>query len=300
MKRLNYFVCSVIAIVMAVSCDQDNGPVDYPIVGDFSLYGTSSTGYWTDGEQIGVFVTSDGFMQSNLLYSPVAGEGTTALNASAEKAGFKKGNHSIYAYTPYAEAAAELTSIPVPDYVEQNTAIFDPYADTDFAGMMLQYNSQAAEFQHAMKEVVEKSSAAVNMTFEKSVTLSEVTVMEYGLDGDDVDSKVGKKVTKIVITAEFPIAIENASYDFVENKLTSDSSNSITLGLDEKYVIYKSYFVSGYGFTFKTIADDLLGKTVNIKVYLEDGSVYAADAEIMESYMDDSLMIAGLALTQAE
>ena len=108
MKK-NYFFSAVLAIAAAVACTE-KGPVDFPIQGDFTLYGENVA-----EQEVGVFVTSEGLPQSNLLYTAAEGEGAVALTAKAEKAGFKQGNHMIYAYAPYAEAAAELTAVPAPD-----------------------------------------------------------------------------------------------------------------------------------------------------------------------------------------
>ena len=293
MKK-NYFFSAVLAIAATVACTE-KGPVDFPIQGDLTLYGENVA-----GQEVGVFVTSDGLPQSNLLYTAAEGEGdgAVALTAKAEKAGFKQGNHVVYAYAPYAETAAELTAVPMPDYSVQETAEYDPYAGTDYAGMMISYNSTAKPFYSAVLEVKEYSSAAYTLPFTEAVSLTEVSVMEFSLSGDNANSKIDKKVNKIVVTADTPIAIKNASYDFVERKINKEDSKSIELKVD--YAIYKSYFVSGNGFSFKTSAD-LNGKTVKIEAYLEDGSVFAGEATVSPGYLDpNSLMVSGLDLAEVK
>ena len=113
MKRLN-FICTAFAVAAVVACDPaETKPLDFPVVGEIALSGESTNAAsksWYPGEQIGVFVTSDGIAQVNLLYTPsevcedksteangakfwMFGDpvGNVALNASSEKAGFKQG-----------------------------------------------------------------------------------------------------------------------------------------------------------------------------------------------------------------
>ena len=290
MKK-NYFFSAVLAIAAAVACTE-KGPVDYPIQGEFTLYGENVA-----EQQVGVFVTSEGLSQNNLLYTADKGTGAVALTAKAEKAGFKQGNHTIYAYAPYAEAA-ELTAVPMPDYSAQETVAYDEYAGTDYAGLMISYNSTAIPFSVAVLNVKEYSSAACTLPFESVVALKEVSVMEFSLSGDNANSMVGKKVTKIVVSADTPLTVKNASYNFVESKVNKEESNTIELKVN--YEIYKSYFVSGNGFSFKTTAD-LKDKTVKIEVHIEGGSVFAAEATVSAGYLDpNSLMISGLDLAEVK
>lgn len=298
MNKLNYFFAAALAVV-AVACNpSEDGPKDFPIKGEFSLYAEG-----VSADKAGVFVTSEGVMQANLEYAVAEGEGSVALTAAGEKAGFKQGDHVIYAYAPYAEAAAELASIPMPDYSVQATEAYDPYADDEMlAGLMITYASVAAPFQVASTELSEYSSAAITLPFESPVALTTVSVMEYGLNGDNTDAAVGKKVSKIVVSADTPIAIKNATYNFEENKVTSEASNSIELSAS--YEIFKMFAVSGSGFSFKSTAslDALKAAKVKIEVTLEDGSVYAAEDLTPSPAWDDekALMIAGLSLTEVK
>ncbi len=269
MKK-NYFFSAVLAIAAAVACTE-KGPVDYPIQGSFSLYGENVTG------KVGVFVTSDGIMQTNLLYNAAEGTGAVALNAAGTKAGFKQGNHVIYAYAPYAETAAELASVPV-DYTKQATVAFDPLADDPtLAGLMLSYNSQAQPVCYASTEVKELTSAAITLPFQTLNALTEVSVGEPGLEGANADAQVGKKVSKIVITCDKAIAYTGQTLDLTTGKLVGGKAvNSIEIAAD--MTIKKFGSVSANGFTFKTCLteEELATAKFKIEMVMETGKTYSA------------------------
>ena len=269
MKK-NYFFSAVLAIAAAVACTE-KGPVDYPIQGSFSLYGENVTG------KVGVFVTSDGIMQTNLLYNAAEGTGAVALNAAGTKAGFKQGNHVIYAYAPYAETAAELASVPV-DYTKQATVAFDPLADDPtLAGLMLSFNSQAQPVCYASTEVKELTSAAITLPFQALNALTEVSVGEPGLEGANAEAQVGKKVSKIVITCDKPLAYTGQVLDLTTGKLVGGKAvNSIEIAAD--MTIKKIGSVSANGFTFKTCLteEELATAKFKIEMVMETGKTYSA------------------------
>ena len=269
MKK-NFFISAVLAIAAAVACTE-KGPVDYPIQGSFSLYGENVTG------KVGVFVTSDGIMQTNLLYNAAEGTGAVALNAAGTKAGFKQGNHVIYAYAPYAETAAELASVPV-DYTKQATVAFDPLADDPtLAGLMLSFNSQAQPVCYASTEVKELTSAAITLPFQALNALTEVSVGEPGLEGANAEAQVGKKVSKIVITCDKPIAYTGQVLDLTTGKLVGGKAvNSIEIAAD--MTIKKIGSVSANGFTFKTCLteEELATAKFKIEMVMETGKTYSA------------------------
>lgn len=269
MKK-NFFISAVLAIAAAVACTE-KGPVDYPIQGSFSLYGENVTG------KVGVFVTSDGIMQTNLLYNAAEGTGAVALNAAGTKAGFKQGNHVIYAYAPYAETAAELASVPV-DYTKQATVAFDPLADDPtLAGLMLSFNSQAQPVCYASTEVKELTSAAITLPFQTLNALTEVSVGEPGLEGANAEAQVGKKVSKIVITCDKPIAYTGQVLDLTTGKLVGGKAvNSIEIAAD--MTIKKIGSVSANGFTFKTCLteEELATAKFKIEMVMETGKTYSA------------------------
>ena len=269
MKK-NFFISAVLAIAAAVACTE-KGPVDYPIQGSFSLYGENVTG------KVGVFVTSDGIMQTNLLYNAAEGTGAVALNAAGTKAGFKQGNHVIYAYAPYAETAAELASVPV-DYTKQATVAFDPLADDPtLAGLMLSFNSQAQPVCYASTEVKELTSAAITLPFQALNALTEVSVGEPGLEGANAEAQVGKKVSKIVITCDKPLAYTGQVLDLTTGKLVGGKAvNSIEIAAD--MTIKKIGSVSANGFTFKTCLteEELATAKFKIEMVMETGKTYSA------------------------
>jgi hypothetical protein len=270
MKK-NFFFSAVLAIAAAVACTE-KGPVDYPIQGSFSLYGENVTG------KVGVFVTSDGIMQTNLLYNAAEGTGAVALNAAGTKAGFKQGNHVIYAYAPYAETAAELASVPV-DYTKQATVAFDPLADDPtLAGLMLSYNSQAQPVYYASTEVKELTSAAITLPFQALNALTEVSVGEPGLEGANAEAQVGKKVSKIVITCDKAIAYTGQTLDLTTGKLVGGKAvNSIEITAD--MTVKKFGSVSANGFTFKTCLteEEVATAKFKIEMVMETGKTYAAE-----------------------
>lgn len=272
MKK-NYFFSAVLAIAAAVACTE-KGPVDFPIQGDLTLYGENVA-----GQEVGVFVTSDGLPQSNLLYTAAEGEGAVALTAKAEKAGFKQGNHMIYAYAPYAEAAAELTAVPAPDYTKQSTVAFDPLADDEIlAGLMLSYNSTAQSVLYATTEVTELSSAAITLPFAAVNPLTEVTVGEPGLEGTNANAQEGKKVTKIVVTCDKPIAYTGQTLDLTTGKLVGGTAvNSIEIAAD--MTVKKMGYVTANGFTFKTCLteEEVATAKFKIEMVMETGKTYAAE-----------------------
>ena len=293
MKK-NYFFSAVLAIAAAVACTE-KGPVDFPIQGDLTLYGENVA-----GQEVGVFVTSDGLPQSNLLYTAAEGEGAVALTAKAEKAGFKQGNHMIYAYAPYAEAAAELTAVPAPDYTKQATVPYDPFVGMEgmeaLIGLMLSYESQAKPVAYAAKEVASLTSAAITLPFEALNPLEVISVAEPGLEGTNADAQVGKKIKKVVVTCNKPIAYSGQVLDLTTGKLTGGTaSNSIELAVD--ITVTKMAFVVAKGFSFATCLTeaDLADAKFKIEMFVEGGKTYAA-----EDLSAKSGSIFGLALNEVE
>lgn len=290
MKK-NFFFSAVLAIAAAVACTE-KGPVDFPIQGSFSLYGENVA-----GQEVGVFVTSEGLPQSNLLYNAAEGEGAVALTAKAEKAGFKQGNHMIYAYAPYAEAAAELTAVPAPDYTKQATVPFDPFADDPtLAGLMLSYESQAKPVAYAAKEVASLTSAAITLPFEALNPLTVITAGEPSLEGANADAQEGKKIKKVVVTCNKPIAYSGQVLDLTTGKLTGGTaSNSIELAVD--ITVTKMRFVMAKGFSCATCLTeaDLADAKFKIEMFVEGGKTYAA-----EDLSAKSGSIYGLALNEVE
>ena len=233
MKRLNLFLCAALAIAGVVSCEED-GPVDFPIVGDFALTGESTnfaTSSWYPAEQLGVFVTSDGIEQANLLYAPsetcedlsmdVEGSkfymygdavGNVTLTAKGVAAGFKKGTHNIYAYSPYNAAATDITAVPMPDLTNQ-----------DYVNYQGQTANPVYAFLYSAKEVKEYSSAPVD--------LGAFTCLTLGLNTGTVEfvgeGAAGKKMVKLLVEADKPVAYKNATFNLVENKVNGEPAAAV-------------------------------------------------------------------------
>lgn len=277
MKRLNYFVCAALAIAAFAACENEPEVVDFPIVGDLTLYGTSAQGAWAEGDEVGVFVTSDGVAQSNLAYVPasVGVEESVALNAKGEKAGFKQGEHTIYAYYPYSADVTDYTKIPV-DYTVQETYLFDPYADDEMlAGLMLESRSKTRPFSVAKASVSEYSSVAVNLDFASEATAYTFGSISFQPDDDVV---VGKKVKKVVVSCDKTLAYANATYDITTGKVTGDPVNSIEIAMDAE--LSKAYFISATSFEFVSVLseEEAYETTFKVEITLDDNSTYVNEA----------------------
>lgn len=282
MKRLNYFIGAALAIAAAVSCDKEPDVVDFPIVGDFVLYGESAEGTWAENTSVGVFVTSDGVAQSNLEYTPASTEatGSVQLNAKSEKAGFKQGKHVIYAYYPYVAEAAEM-QIPLGNLAAQSTKkdipswVFDDGLG-DMADMFASYVSTAPALSVAKKEVSEFTSAPIDLGAFAPVT-TVISVAEPGFAGDNAADLDGKKVEKIVVKANKTIAYTEAKYDLATGELQgAEESQSIEVAAD--MVIKNLGSVTAYAFSFATClaAEDLADAKFTLEFYVEGGKKYVA------------------------
>lgn len=272
MKRLNYFVCAALAIAAFAACENEPEVVDFPIVGDLTLYGTSAQGAWAEGDEVGVFVTSDGVAQSNLAYVPasVGVEESVALNAKGEKAGFKQGEHTIYAYYPYSADVTDYTKIPV-DYTVQETYLFDPYADTDFAGMFMSSKTATLPFSVAKATVSEYSSVAVQLGFTSDVTA--FTFNELCTTGD----VTGKKVKKVVVSCDKTMAYKDATYDLTTGKLTGEPVNSIEILMDASFNKVSFFSAGSFEFVCALSEEEAYETTFKIEITLDDNSTYVVE-----------------------
>lgn len=299
MKRLKFFVLAALAISFAASCEEE-GPVDFPIVGEFTITGESTnaaTSSWYPGEQLGVFVTSEGVAQTNLIYQPsevcedksvlldendpsskywMFGDpiGNVTLNAKGEKAGFKQGVHKIYAYSPYDAAAADLTAVPMPDLASQD--------DSAFQGMTI---NPALSFIYASAEVKEYSAAPINLGKFKSVytSLNTGTIELKGAP----EGVTNCTIVKLLISADKTIAYKNASFNMVEEKIGGEPSSielttklAITEGMafDMESMSMKTVLGSDGPAKFAVVspasADDFKTMKFSFTAVLSDGSEY--------------------------
>ncbi len=278
MKK-NYFFSAVLAIAAAVACTE-KGPVDFPIQGDFTLYGENVA-----EQQVGVFVTSDGLPQTNLLYTAAKGTDAVALTAKAEKAGFKQGNHVIYAYTPYSEAAAELTAVPMPDLANQNltlNVVPDWAIGTGMEDMFAVKTSDFAPFQIAKAEVKEYSSAVINLPFEAPVATQVIQFSEISFP-EGSGALVGKKINKIVVSSDSVIGYTEATYNYVEAKVVSTPVKSLTLTVDMEITEVASVVGKAFAFATSLTEAELATVKFTVEVYV-DGAKYVKADYGMSSY----------------
>jgi hypothetical protein len=278
MKK-NYFFSAVLAIAAAVACTE-KGPVDFPIQGDFTLYGKN-----VSEQQVGVFVTSDGLPQTNLLYTAAKGTDAVALTAKAEKAGFKQGNHVIYAYTPYSEAASELTAVPMPDLANQNltlNVVPDWAIGTGMEDMFAVKTSDFAPFQIAKAEVKEYSSAVINLPFEAPVATQVIQFSEISFP-EGSGALVGKKINKIVVSSDSVIGYTEATYNYVEAKVVSTPVKSLTLTVDMEITEVASVVGKAFAFATSLTEAELATVKFTVEVYV-DGAKYVKADYGMSSY----------------
>ena len=246
MKNLFKFSFVAAAIAMATACDPvEQGPVDYPIEGNFTISASYTAmvhggGYgWRNGEQIGVFVTSEGVTQANLLYNPsdtskveiVTGTdywgdpyefedrsiiGDVELKAAAEAAGYKKGEHVIYAYTPYVEGATDLTAVPVADNAAQ---VADENA-------WMTYSFGYAKTTEAIKEF---SSANISLGDFKPL-IYPLSVSSIELTEEQAETFKNKKVTSVkIISTELDIALAGAKVNLETGEITGTKTKEIVI-----------------------------------------------------------------------
>ena len=301
MKRLNYFVCAALAVAAVVACDPaEDQPKDFPVVGEIALSGESTnaaTGSWYPGEQLGVFVTSEGVAQVNLLYTPsetcadnsvlldetdptskywMFGDpvGNVALNASSEKAGFKQGAHNVYVYSPYNAAATDVTAVPMPDLTNQD--------DTVFSG---QTADPKYSFVYGSAEVKEYTTAPVDLGKFNSVyfSLNTGTIELNGTPENVTDLTI----VKLIISADKTLAYKNPTFNLVEGKINGEpaavevkTALAITEGMsfDMESMSMKSVIGSDGPAKFYVVApasvDDFKTMQFSFTAVLSDGSEY--------------------------
>lgn len=246
MKRIFNFACVALAIVTATSCDPENEIVDFPITDNFSISASylafiHGGGYgWQNGEQIGVFVTSDGVTQANLLYTPsdtskveiVTGTNPytgedyeeevrsvvedVVLNAADEVAGFKKGEHNIYAYTPYNESVSDYSAVALPNLAAQT------YSDK----MWMKYGFGYAKTSESISEF---SSATISLGDFKPVVYP-ISVSGITLTEEQLPTFQGKKVTQVkVISSDLAIASVESTIDLSTGEIKGSTDKTIVL-----------------------------------------------------------------------
>lgn len=246
------FLILALSIFAICSCSKDDKEKDFPIVGNLSISGECSPSMtrpttWIPSDSLGVFVTSDGKTQSNLLYLPsktaedksvdLGGElyhmygssvGNVALKPNSESIGFKQGNHVIYAYYPYKKSNADLTKVEIADLSVQ---------DDSYQGMSANPN---LSFGYAIANVAEYSVSNIDLgAFKSKYTLINTGSISFK------DDFVGKTITSIEVSCKSNgvnavIAYKNPVFDFTTEKIVGEECNSIKYNCNMK--VESSYF----------------------------------------------------------
>ena len=139
---------------------------------------------------------------------------TTLKPATATEAGFKAGDHTIYAYLPYNAAAEDYTKVPLPNLANQT---YDPN---------LVFGAKKSNFIYTAKATVSTLSAAAVSFGEFKPLCSELNISALELPDEAGD----KQATKIVITADQPIAYEDgATIDLSTGEITGTPVKTITV-----------------------------------------------------------------------
>ena len=311
MKRFNKIVCAALAVAAVASCDKEPEIVDFPIVGDFTItaaypsglnedysdneYYAHGTQGWTAMDKLGVFVTSEGTVQANLAYVPsevcplvdneyMEGMKTyddekavvtaVTLNAEGAKAGFKKGDHMIYAYTPYVEGATDYKAVPMPDLSVQVPSnpvngLFTPNPAYLFA-----YAKAEAGNEHTTAPVALGNMKPVHT----QMTLVSPTFAE------DME---GKKVTAITISADVDIVAKNATFNLETEKIEGEMSKTISLTIpQEGYEIVSGWSGLAYsetGYVVLNLDGETAMNTVFTFTFVIDGVEYTTTGKPADS-----------------
>lgn len=312
MKKKWFYLAACAALVFtAASCssndDKEEETPDVPVVGTINLsgaynvYSHSSYG-WVSEDKIGVYVLSDGKSQDNLPYEPsevtkadtVTNKGMTyinyskpyatddiALKPSAQTAaGFKSGKHTIYAYTPYAQASQGYTAVALPHLASQEHEAID---------LMSGVGKRKYGFAYASAEVSKYSAATVSLGEFKSV-FSMITLVPVGFP----DAAVGKTCTKVVVSCDNPIAYEDgATINLATAEISGTPLKSITYTIPEGMSIKSSGKLASPCYIMLGIPyDKAVGYTYTF-TYTVDGTEYSTSGKPSAQSKENNLNMRG-------
>lgn len=236
-KNLTFFAAAIVAMSVAASCSEPLPEVEptgnINLSGKYVTYMHGNQG-WIEEDEIGVFVDSGEKLQSNLKFIPskvcplveneyVPGiftydnknyaDGQVIL-LGQESASFYSGKHGVYAYVPYNEGEIEYTAVPLPSQTVQE------YADDNTFCPKKKYC-----FAYANTSI---SSYSVKLSELEFVTPFIQMTVPTPIMSDDM---IGKKVTKVVISAPVNIAVDEATIDLSTGKVSGTLSKSVELVL---------------------------------------------------------------------
>lgn len=289
MKKLSYFIVAATLVGGGLmACQKTEPVVDYPIQGVFTLQGTYDTYShglqgWIQEDEIGVYVTSEGVAQTNLKYTPtsysVLEESsdypgyfyygtpvlTTTFKAVGQEAGFKQGEHNIYAYVPYSEGNQDYTAVKLPDLDAQEFQADVFVVDPKFC------------FAYASIKGVKEYSAEVMDFGSFNTPFTQVTIPSPEFPESIVG---GEKITKVVLSSTIDLSCKDATINLETGEIKGTMSKSIEVKLPEGGVeITAGFFISAPTF-FLEIASDYataqeaeytLTMTINGKEYSATG-----------------------------
>lgn len=290
MKKLSYFIVAATLVGGGLmACQKTEPVVDYPIQGVFTLQGTYNTYShgvqgWIQEDEIGVYVTSEGVAQTNLKYTPtsysVLEESpylpgyfiygnpvlTTTFKAVGQEAGFKQGEHNIYAYVPYSEGNQDYTAVKLPDLDVQKFQNDASAVDPKYC------------FAYAAIKGVKEYSAEVMDFGDFKTPFTQVSIPSPKFPESIVG---GEKITKVVLSSTIDLSCKDATINLETGEIKGTMSKSIEVKLPEGGVeITKEIFgitappfflESASDYATALVADYTLTMTVNGTEYSATG-----------------------------
>lgn len=284
------YSCIALVAIVATACEKDEK--DFPIVGEINMQGTyvtyvHGTQGWIKEDALGIFVTSEGKEQTNLEYAPASysvleeseyvpgyfmyGDPveTTTFKAVGVAAGFKQGEHNIYAYTPYNAANKDLTAVALPDNTTQVYSATEFNAGKQYVFAWAKLETPLTEYSAEVVDFGKFNSPSVAITIPASF-------------GDSF--KGGEKVTKAVLTSTIDIALADGKIDLSTGEVTGTKSKSIEFtlpeeGLEVQVSAYSSSMGTLYGAMYAdwetaSAAEYTLTLTIDGKEYTATGTPY--------------------------
>lgn len=287
MKKLSYFIVAATLVGGLMACQKTEPVVDYPIQGVFTLQGTYKTYShglqgWTEEDEIGVYVTSEGVAQTNLKYVPSSHVESTTFKAIGDEAGFKQGVHNIYAYVPYSEGNQDYTAVKLPDLDSQ-----------EYKEMVFAVEPQYCFAYASIKGVKEYSAEVMDFGAFKT-PFTQVTIPSPEFPESIVG---GEKITKVVLSSTIDLSCKDATINLETGEIKGTMSKSIEVKLPEGGVeITKGYFGGAEApiFFLELASDYATAKEVDYTLTMTiNGKEYSATGKPGGIALDGNVNLAG-------
>lgn len=287
MKKLSYFIVAATLVGGLMACQKTEPVVDYPIQGVFTLQGTYKTYShglqgWTEEDEIGVYVTSEGVAQTNLKYVPSSHVESTTFKAIGDEAGFKQGEHNIYAYVPYSEGNQDYTAVKLPDLDSQ-----------EYKEMVFAVEPQYCFAYASIKGVKEYSAEVMDFGAFKT-PFTQVTIPSPEFPESIVG---GEKITKVVLSSTIDLSCKDATINLETGEIKGTMSKSIEVKLPEGGVeITKDYFGAAAApiFFLELASDYATAKEVDYTLTMTiNGKEYSATGKPGGIALDGNVNLAG-------